>query len=69
MTLIYFCRSGKPLNVSHLITYKTSKGFSSANEGGLKNERHCKNKGPDGLWTHPLTYEMDIFCGKNLLWF
>jgi hypothetical protein len=43
------------------MTYKTSKGFSLANEGGLKDENHCKNKGPDGLWTHPLTSEMDLF--------
>lgn len=61
MSLIYFCRRGKPPTVSHLMTYKTSKGFSLANEGGLKDENHCKNKGPDGLWTHPLTSEMDLF--------
>jgi len=69
MILIYFCRRGKQPNVSHLITYKTSKEFSSANEGELKNENHCKNKRPDGLWVHPFTSEMDLFCGINLLWF
>jgi hypothetical protein len=55
--------------VSHLITYKNSKGFPSANEGGLRNENHCKNKRPGGLWTHTFTSEMDLFCGINLLQF